>query len=58
MVDDLLNGWVGDFMDEPWSCVGRCLKTVMKQVIVVIEKGNEFVEKVSIMEFCIYGHSS
>jgi hypothetical protein len=58
MVDGLLNRWVGDLMDELLSCMGRCLKTVMKQLTVVIENGNDLVEKISNIEFCIYGHSS
>jgi hypothetical protein len=41
----LLNGRVGDLMGEPLSYIWRWFKTVMKQVITVIEKGTELVAK-------------
>jgi hypothetical protein len=34
------------------------LKTLMKQVITVVEKGTELVKKISNIAFCIYGHQS
>jgi hypothetical protein len=39
MVDDLLNGWAGELMDESLSCRQRRLKMMMQQVISVAEKG-------------------
>lgn len=42
-VDGLLNGRVGDLMDESMRCTGRWLKTT-KQVIAGVKR-NELVEK-------------
>jgi hypothetical protein len=38
-------------MDESVSCMGRWLKTMMNQVIALLEKGTEFIEKISNMSF-------
>jgi hypothetical protein len=51
MVDALQNGWVGDLMDESMKCMGRQLKMMMKQVIAVIDKGNELTEKSGLLSF-------
>jgi hypothetical protein len=57
MIDGLLKEWVGDLMDdESLSCIGRWLKTMMKQVTAVAENNIELVENISIVEFCIYVH--
>jgi hypothetical protein len=55
-VDGLLNGRVGDLMDESMKCIGAWLK-MMEQVIAGVKR-NELVEKVSNTEFCIYRHRS
>jgi hypothetical protein len=36
--------------------MGRCSKTMMKQVITVAEKGTGLVEAVSSVEFCVRDH--
>jgi hypothetical protein len=56
MVDGLLNEWVGDLMDDSLNCMGRQLNMVMKLGIAVVEKRTELNEKISNIEFCIYGH--
>jgi hypothetical protein len=40
-VAGLLNVWVGDLIDELLGFVGLWLKTAMKQVIAMVEKGIE-----------------
>jgi hypothetical protein len=40
-VTGLLNVWVGDLIDESLGYVGMWLKTAMKQVIALAEKGIE-----------------
>jgi hypothetical protein len=39
MVGGLLNTWVGDMVEESFSCMRRWPKMVMKQVTAVVEKG-------------------
>jgi hypothetical protein len=53
-VDGLLNGRVGDLMDESMKCMGPWLK-MMEQVTAGVKR-KELVEKVSNTEFCIYSH--
>jgi hypothetical protein len=55
-VDGLLNGRVGDLMAQSMRCIGRWLK-MMEQVIAGVKR-NELDEKISNIEFCIYGHLS
>jgi hypothetical protein len=55
MEDGLQNGWVRNVIDESLSCMGRWLKTIMKQVIAVVKKGIELGEQISNAGFCIYG---
>jgi hypothetical protein len=55
MVDGFLNGWVSELMNESLFYIGRWLKTMLKQVIVMVENANELIKKNSI-EFWIYGH--
>jgi hypothetical protein len=40
-IGGLLNVWAGDLIDESLGCVGMWLKTAMKQVIALVEKGIE-----------------
>jgi hypothetical protein len=49
---------MGDLMDDSLSCMGRWLKMMMKQVTAVVQKGPEFVAKLSNIEFYTYGQGS
>jgi hypothetical protein len=48
----LVNRWLATWMDESV----RSVKTMMKQVIVVVQKGIESAEKIISTLFYIHGH--
>jgi hypothetical protein len=45
IVGGLLKGQVGDLMDKLLSYMWRWLKTMMKQMIVMAEKGTKLIEE-------------
>jgi hypothetical protein len=53
MIDGLLNGRVGNLMDESLSCMARWLKMIMKEVVALVEKGMNCLKKSAVFNLNI-----